>query len=65
MSGSKKCPQCAELVHMDAKICRFCAFDFVRMAPRPLPKNSLQSCLAIIGWILLAFIALIALVFIV
>ncbi len=25
---SKKCPDCAELVHADAKICRFCRHDF-------------------------------------
>lgn len=27
-ANSKKCPQCAETVKKEAKICRFCQFDF-------------------------------------
>ncbi|MFI5096267.1 MAG: superinfection immunity protein [Candidatus Acidiferrales bacterium] len=33
----KKCPQCAEVVLQDARICRFCHFDFT---PNPqLPEE--------------------------
>jgi len=28
-SGNKKCPQCAELVKKEAKICRFCNYKFI------------------------------------
>lgn len=58
MSGSRKCPQCAELVQMDAKICRFCNFDFVTNQPAKPPKNSFQSCLGFIGIALLVIIGL-------
>ncbi|WP_408874467.1 zinc ribbon domain-containing protein [Gluconobacter sp. OJB] len=27
-SHTKKCPQCAETVQADARICRFCRYDF-------------------------------------
>ncbi|WP_415576585.1 zinc ribbon domain-containing protein [Gluconobacter japonicus] len=26
--NTKKCPQCAETVQADARICRFCRYDF-------------------------------------
>ena len=47
----KKCPRCAELVQPDARVCRFCGFDFVRRsAPKPPPTsfNQCLGCLAII-----------------
>lgn len=47
MSGSRKCPQCAELVWLEAKICRFCSYDFVNRAPAKPPKNSFQSCMSV------------------
>lgn len=31
--GSKKCPQCAELVKNNANKCRFCGHDFPQIAP--------------------------------
>jgi hypothetical protein len=60
MSGSKKCQQCAELVQMDARICRFCNFDFVTKSPAKPPKNSFQSCLGFIGIALAVIILLLA-----
>jgi hypothetical protein len=47
MSGSRKCPQCAELVQLEAKICRFCSYDFVNRSPAKPPKNSFQSCMTV------------------
>jgi hypothetical protein len=35
MAREKKCPQCAELVKADAKICRFCAHLFPEVTARP------------------------------
>jgi hypothetical protein len=32
-SRTKKCPQCAEDVKADARICRFCRHEFARNAP--------------------------------
>lgn len=61
MSGSKKCPQCAELVQMDANVCRYCSYDFKARAPAAPPKNSLQSCMTILGWIGAGLIVLISL----
>lgn len=31
----KKCPQCAEEVLVDAKLCRFCRYDFVTTGNSP------------------------------
>lgn len=61
VSGSKKCPECAELVQMDANVCRYCAYDFKSRRPAAPPKNSLQSCFTILGWILAGIIVLLAL----
>jgi len=47
VSGSQKCPQCAELVQLDAKVCRFCFYDFVSRTPKKEPKNSFQSCMTV------------------
>jgi len=36
-SGSKACPDCAEVVLVAARICRFCRYEFP--APEPLPDD--------------------------
>ena len=28
LEGMKKCPECAELVKKDARVCRFCGYEF-------------------------------------
>lgn len=37
-SRTKKCPQCAEDVKGDARICRFCRYDFAAAPRPPSPK---------------------------
>lgn len=34
--GMKVCPDCAEEVKLDARVCRFCRHDFA--APKPAPQ---------------------------
>ena len=34
--GMKKCPECAELVKKDARICRFCGYEFY---PKPVTQE--------------------------
>lgn len=42
MARSKKCPQCAETVKGDAKVCRFCGATFP--PPQPRPRKSGKKC---------------------
>jgi RNA polymerase subunit RPABC4/transcription elongation factor Spt4 len=61
-SGSEKtCPQCAETVKREAKICRFCGWSFVRSrSPKPpASKNSFESCMGCLGAIILGFLLLV------
>jgi len=60
MSGTKKCAQCAEVVQMDAIVCRYCGYNFKTDRAAQPPKNSLQSCLMIVGYILLGLLVLLA-----
>jgi len=34
--GMKKCPECAELVKKDARVCRFCGYEFY---PKPVTQE--------------------------
>ena len=36
---SKKCPQCAEDVKKEAKVCRYCKFEFAENPTPERPKN--------------------------
>jgi len=46
----RKCPQCGELVRREAKICRFCRFEFSSLEPLPIeiassdPPTSCPKC---------------------
>jgi len=61
----KKCPFCAEMVKAEAKVCRFCGYDFVTRqrsatssagTPSPLPKIlTVLVILAVLGGSLFAY----------
>ena len=36
LEGMKKCPECAELVKKDARVCRFCGYEFY---PKPVTQE--------------------------
>ena len=44
----KKCPQCAETVKEDAKVCRFCGFQFQPQAVRRTRTRMPSGCLVVI-----------------
>jgi RNA polymerase subunit RPABC4/transcription elongation factor Spt4 len=35
--ATKECPQCAESVRVNAKVCRFCGYEFTAPAPKYIP----------------------------
>ena len=39
-SNHKQCPQCAQLVHVDAKICIYCGNEFEEL-PSEKPKDNI------------------------
>lgn len=59
-AGDKTCPQCAEAVKAEARVCRFCGWNFLtsRSPKPPAPKNSFQSCMGCVGTVILILIAL-------
>ena len=53
-SSEKKCPKCAEMVKVEAKVCRFCKYSF----PNPVKRR-------ILGWILIVSLLMFPLVIVV
>jgi hypothetical protein len=60
MTGTRTCPQCAETEQIEAKICRYCAYNFEKRQAKPPSKNSFQSCGGVLAWIFAGLVILIA-----
>lgn len=61
MSDIRKCPHCAETVHVKAKVCCYCWYDFRKDPTNPPPKFGLQNGFVIIAMLFLLIFILAAL----
>lgn len=62
VEDGKACPQCAETVKVNARVCRFCGWNFEKQNAQPpaASKNSFQSCLGCVGMCIVALVILAA-----
>ncbi|WP_411292070.1 hypothetical protein [Sphingorhabdus sp.] len=58
LSDTRKCPHCAEMVHVKAKVCCYCWYDFRTDPTNPPPKYGLQNGFVIMVSLILLIFAL-------
>lgn len=55
---SKKCPHCAEMVKLEAKVCRFCGHELQPSPELQLQEKPQPRGLSIVGSMVIALVAL-------